>query len=340
MYSSTSFNIQIANLCLEICGYNDEDSACLQDLKRIFKHHEVDRDTTALHRILVCSSKQFEITPEATLRWVAPCLGVAGLLPFRRWRLIANIFSPNKERPKYSGTCDVRCYKDSLRQVDYFIPENSQWRIKHVANDHVTYVFFDGLIDMSDGLPSMLINAIGSQYGCYLLFASCVAVDGQALLFTGDSGIGKTTLCMELMKQGATYIGDDLVLVYQNEEQAMVGSLLFPVKYYANNIYSHKKKSDIVSQLSQRPPLNVPLHSVYNIQRAESTNIESYLKPMPKDKMFEILLKYTNKANTNADGHHFVDTLSYICCAIPCYYLFYGKYDDITTSFFADHDQI
>lgn len=143
---------------------------------------------------------------------------------------------------------------------------------------------------------------------------------------------------MELMAQGATYLGDDLVLVYLDGEQAMVGSLLFPIKYYANNIYSHKKKSDIVSQLSQRPPLNVPLKGVYNMKRADSSNKKSYLEPMQKDKMFEIMLKYTNKANTNADGHHFVDTLSNICGSIPSYHLFYGKDDHINLSFFADHD--
>lgn len=329
MCSSTSFVVQIAHLCIEICGYNDEDSACLQDLKRVFGHHEVSGDTTAVHRIVVCASTQFEITPEATLRWVSPCLGVAASMPRRRWPF----FGRFKERPKYSGTCDVLCYKDLSRQVDYFVPENGEWRIKHDAKEHITYVYSDGHNEMSDGLPSMLVNVIGSQYGCYLLFASAVAIDGQALLFAANSGVGKSTLCMELVKRGADYIGDDLVLVYLEGEQAMVGSLLFPVKCYVDKKYDHKKKIDVVSQLPQRPPLNVPLKSMFLLQRDCAID-EPYLKPMQGDALFENMLKLTNKANTNADARHFVDTISYICSSVSCHYLFYGDCNRLNLSFF------
>jgi len=329
MCSSTSFVVQIAHLCIEICGYNDEDSACLQDLKRVFAHHEVSGDTKVVHRIVVCASNQCEIPSEATLRWIAPCLGVAGSMPRRRW----SFFGRNKERPKYSGTCNVHCYKDVSQQVDYFVPENGEWQIKHDAKEHVTYVYSDGHNEMSDGLPSMLVNVIGSQYGCYLLFASSVAIEGQALLFAGDSGMGKSSLCMELVKKGAAYIGDDLVLVYLKGEQAMVGSLLFPVKCYVDKKQDHKKKIDVVSQLPQRPPLNVPLKSVFLLQR-DGAIIEPYLKPMQRDTLFEKMLKLTNKANTNADAHHFVDTISYICDSVPCHYLFYGDCNRINLSFF------
>ena len=331
MYSTTSFVIQVAHLCIEICGYNDERSACLDDLKRVFCHHEVSRDATAIHRIEVCTSHRFDNVSGATLQWVAPCLGVAGSMPRRRWSL----FARNKERPKYSGTCDVFCYKDSLRQVDYFIPENGEWQIEHDAKEHVTYVFSNGHDEMSDGLPSMLINVIGSQYGCYLLFASCVAVDGEALLFAGNSGVGKSTLCMKLIKQGATYIGDDLVLVYLMGEQAMVGSLLFPIKCYVDGVYTHKKKIDVVSRSPQRSPLNVPLKSVYLLQPLGAANAESYLEPMQGGTMFEKMLTLTNKANTNADAYHFVDTISFICSSVPCYSCFYDDCNKINPSFFC-----
>lgn len=336
MDSSKSFIMQIAGLRIEICGYNGQNSACLDDLKRIFAYHEVKCDEVALHRIVVCDSSQFEMSTEATLRWVSTCLGVAGSHHRSFFaRIFASVFACNKEIPRYSGTCDVMCYKDKLRHEDYFVPKNAEWRIKHNAKEHVTYVFSDGQSDMSDGLPSMLINVIGSQYGYYLLFASCVAVDGEALLFTGNSGVGKSTLCMELIRQGATYIGDDLVLVYLDGKKAMVGSLLFPIKCYADEIYSHKKKLDVVSQLPQHPPLNVPLKSVFLLQRTGDPKAESYLEPMQKETMFVKMLKLTNKANTNADGHHFVDTISSICSLVPCYYLFYGEYDKITPSFFC-----
>lgn len=338
MYSSTSFFIQVANLCIEICGYNDEDSACLDDLKRVFCHHEVSRDAIAVHRVVVCASSRFEVPTDVSLRWVSPCLGVAGGMPRHRWPLFDKIFARKKERPKYSGTCDMFCYYDVHSQRDYFIPENGEWRIEHDAKEHVTYVFSDGHNEMSDGLPSMLINVIGSQYGCYLLFASCVAVEGEALLFMGNSGVGKTTLCLELIKQGASYIGDDLVLVYLTEGRAMVGSLLFPMKCYVDGVYTHKKKIDVASQFSQRPPLHVPLHSMYLLQPGNAVNAELYFKPMPDGTMFEKMLKFTNRANTNADAHHFVDVVSFICGSVPCYYFSYGVNNKISLSFFANND--
>ena len=331
MPSSTSFVMQIATLCIEIDGYNGEDSACLRDLKRVFAHHEVGPDNKAVHRIVVCASKQFVIPSEAVIQWVSPCLGVADKLPRRRFPFFARLFGREMELPRYSGTCDVICYKDTRRQVMYFMTKNAEWRIEHNAAGHVTYVYSDIQIDMSDGLPAMLINVIGSQYGCYILFASCVAADGEALLFAGRGGVGKTTLCMELIRQGATYIGDDIVLVYQEGSQAMAGSLLFPVKY-CNNRINHKNKIDVVSQLQQRPPLNVPLKSVYYLQRSDKA--ESYRKPMPGGTMFEKMLDLTNKANTNADAQHFVDTISHVCDTVPCYYLFYGDYNKIDISFF------
>lgn len=325
MPSSTSFIVQIANLNIEICGWNDKDSACLRDLRRIFVHHEVSDDNVATHRIVVCSSKQFAISPEAIMQWASPCLGVADMMPHRRSHFLARLFCRNKEIPRYSGTCDVICYKDNHRDVEYFMTKNAEWRIEHHAKEHVTYVYSDKKIDMSDGLPSMLIHVVGSQYGCYLLFASCVAVDGKASLFTGGGGVGKTTLCMDLIKKGASYIGDDLVVIYRDGEKTMVGSLLFPLKYYANKINSNKKEIDLVPD---NPVLNAPLEVIYCLKRTGHTGAEPNVVPMRDGEMFEKMLKLTNKANTNADARNFIDTLSFVCDNVPCYY-----------KFIADHDQ-
>lgn len=221
-------------------------------------------------------------------------------------------------------------------QMDYFIPENGEWRIMHNAKEHVTYVYSDEHGEMSDDLPSMLVNVIGSQYGCYLLFAASVAINGQALLFVGDSGVGKTTLCLDLIKQGATYLGDDLVLVYLKEKRAMLGSLFFPVKCYSDRTHTHKKTFDVVAQLL--PPLNVPIKSIFLLQRTYSPKDQSYVKPMQVETMFEMMLKMTNKANTHADGHHFVDTISSICSSVPCHYLFYGDRSKTNISYIVDND--
>lgn len=340
MKPSPSFVMQIASLTIEVCGFNDEESACLESLKHIFRHHIVRESESIIHRIIVCKPNEYNLPSEAAPQWVAPCLGVAGRVPRRPslWSRLTRLFARNREIPLYSGTCNVRCYRDAHRQVDYFIPEYGTWRVEHHATEHLTYAYADPQEDLSDGLPPMLMNVIGSQYGCYLIFASCVAVDGEALLFTGNSGVGKSTLCMELVKQGASYLGDDLALLYVKGGKAMVGSLLFPLKYYADQERVHKTKMDMLSLSQQRPSLTAPLKAAYLVQRADDA-AQSYLRALPSGTMLEQLLKRTNKANTHADTRHFVTTLSSICETVPCYLLSYGNNDVIKPSFFGDHDQ-
>ena len=44
-----------------------------------------------------------------------------------------------------------------------------------------------------------------------LMHASCVAVDGQAVLLRGKPGSGKSDLAIRLIDRGATLVGDDYV---------------------------------------------------------------------------------------------------------------------------------
>lgn len=43
--------------------------------------------------------------------------------------------------------------------------------------------------------------------------ATCVAVDGRAILIDGEPGTGKTSLALALIDRGATLVGDDGVLL-------------------------------------------------------------------------------------------------------------------------------
>ncbi len=43
--------------------------------------------------------------------------------------------------------------------------------------------------------------------------ATCVAIDGRALLIEGEPGSGKTSLALALIDRGATLVGDDGVLL-------------------------------------------------------------------------------------------------------------------------------
>ncbi len=48
-----------------------------------------------------------------------------------------------------------------------------------------------------------------------ILHASCVAVQGRALLVTGASGTGKSALALQMMALGARLVSDDRTLVWR-----------------------------------------------------------------------------------------------------------------------------
>lgn len=55
-----------------------------------------------------------------------------------------------------------------------------------------------------------------------LLHASAVEMNGRCVLFAGNSGSGKTTMAMNLVKKGAKYISNDLTFMYVRGDKVMV----------------------------------------------------------------------------------------------------------------------
>lgn len=55
--------------------------------------------------------------------------------------------------------------------------------------------------------------------GFLILHAASCRYNGKTLLFSADSGTGKTTLLLSFLKNGAEYISDDIVCVFKNGEQ-------------------------------------------------------------------------------------------------------------------------
>ncbi|RMF95330.1 MAG: hypothetical protein D6734_05780 [Candidatus Schekmanbacteria bacterium] len=49
--------------------------------------------------------------------------------------------------------------------------------------------------------------------GFYYVHSSCISIDGKALIIPGDTGAGKTTLCITLLREGYKYLSDDGVLL-------------------------------------------------------------------------------------------------------------------------------
>jgi serine kinase of HPr protein (carbohydrate metabolism regulator) len=54
-----------------------------------------------------------------------------------------------------------------------------------------------------------------------LLHATCVAINGRAVLITGDAGVGKSDLALRLMDAGAQLVADDQVELKSEQGRLM-----------------------------------------------------------------------------------------------------------------------
>lgn len=72
-------------------------------------------------------------------------------------------------------------------------------------------------------LSSATSHSIGTPLSSETLHASCVAIDGRAVLIEGPSGAGKSDLALRLIDRGAVLVSDDYTLT-QRVGTALIAS--------------------------------------------------------------------------------------------------------------------
>ena len=81
------------------------------------------------------------------------------------------------------------------------------------------------------------LGAIFHQRNSIPLHASGVLIDGGAVLFSGNSGAGKSTTAAALRAKGYTLVADDLSIIHKNESGKMVVEPGVPfVKLWKNSL--------------------------------------------------------------------------------------------------------
>lgn len=324
-----SFIIEVAQLYVQISG---KDRVLLDAWKQLFRHHIPYDEERCIHEVELCDIAEFAIPVGMKLQWTSTLLGVSAKeqlpsasapsiadmikdLPDRvkalRATILKNLFGIQTQQtqpqpqaqpqPVYSGSCSVSCYKDAEGR-EFIVPEKADWRIIHIPDMRITYVYTNLQNDSTEDVVAAMLHVVGSQYGRYLLFASAVEEDGEAVVFIGHGGSGKTTACIERIENGAKYMGDDLVFVYLENGTAMVGSLLFPAKVVTAQTVE-KKRMDLVGL----PVLQAPMAKVIELTRDHAVGTK---KQLGSGDILTRFFDYTNAAHTHDNGAMFVGTLT------------------------------
>lgn len=145
---------------------------------------------------------------------------------------------PLIELPAGDGTPDVRV---SIDAVDCAPPPSDGWSVIAEPGDVRGWIPSGGAFRVRDGntivvdpapdsdvralrlgIVGPLLGVILTQRGRFVLHASTVAIDGQAVAFFGPSGRGKSTLTAALTRAGHPLIADDMTVIRTAGDQPVV----------------------------------------------------------------------------------------------------------------------
>jgi len=161
-----------------------------------------------------------------------------------------------------------------------------------------TFLIRDGKEIIIDPLPEadesrlrlfILGAAIGvllHQRGHFILHASAIAIDGVAVVFTGDKGWGKSTIAATLCKRGHRLLADDVVALAASESGQQVIPAFPQLKLWLDAVTFLGNHPDdfppLVPHLDKRDcrlteefiSTAVPLQHIFVLGRGETVEIQ------------------------------------------------------------------
>jgi len=97
------------------------------------------------------------------------------------------------------------------------------------------------------------IGALLHQRGMLAIHGSAISDGHQAVILTGQSGVGKSALAAGLIELGYSLIADDISVIGKNEEQQFIVEAGIPHLKLWKDVLAHLKKSNDLSKV--RPHL-------------------------------------------------------------------------------------
>lgn len=144
-------------------------------------------------------------------------------------------------------TIQERELPKELRRKDacYFVIEKEK---SYISNSYCYLLMENGeniFYEKKEGVTSQLLNAYILGWGIATLFyqrgelaihCSCVKKDRSAILISGNSGCGKSTVTNELLKRGYSFMADDMSVVKLTESNGVMATAAFPYQKLCRDV--------------------------------------------------------------------------------------------------------
>lgn len=297
------------------CGYE------LEKLSKLFKHHVCDScGNTSPHVIeFKPTFTKVAVPSDAKVKWDGYYVGCFHQKNHVTWfhsaatgldyLVLSGEMWVVHDRQAATTTCYMYCRRTNGRYVER--PE-----------------FADPII--------LLLHTVPAMYHRYTIHAAAVEIGGQAHVLVGESGHGKSTLCVDLVAQGANYMGDDIVYLYRDGSRGtvMVGSLLFEAKLFPPGTKRRKDFFDIVDLYGQRGVKSSPLKGIYYVCRSKERH--SRLERLPAIDAIVRLLRASNNARMQYDVDEWQQVCQSAATDVPYYIFRFGDRELLELSMFEN----
>lgn len=307
MYST---NIKLAGVNLHVVSDMDID---ITHLHQLFKYHvTTDEAATAdgpSHLIEVKTVKKHTVPKDATLVWQGTYHGV-GHKGHHDNQLKKYLSADGKT--EYFMASEGSCIINDLtaNRTICTLQVTRHWLTRTKIRATVGLVII------------LLVHIIMTRHRRYAIHAAAVVWRGRAVVFTGRSGMGKSTLCTDLVAQGAGFLGDDIVFLYQENDEVRVASLLFDAKLYEQG-KPLKGFVDILERYGCAKIEDAPLQAFAQI--VPTRKGLSTVQLVPDDnKLFDVLLTAANNIALQYDTGDWISLCTRVYECYPLYDFSFG----------------